>query len=235
MRKLLLLALFIPVPVFSQILLSGYVSNKARYTLVSEWRIDREVGYCIEAYHKDSIFIVVDKVSQPFYGLAHSVKVYCGSFPLLHSHSGRICAPSTNDLNQEGEFGVIQCDVDGFVFFSTARPQYSAQNAFIYGGLAAGFLISNAFLQFDTDNGNYPNKWYVSKQGLHFTIASTLVFAASSAHVNPWIAAGITCGGGYMYEITQGFINKKDAIANCAGAFITSLWINAFKHSKKSF
>lgn len=233
-------------------ILPGDIEYPTRITLVSNWGdVDHEIGYCITNWHYDSttysasVFdtltpakvIMIDSVGPKIIGKKGSVIVSCAKngTPILHTHINRMCAPSNADsimsLTNHHPFDVIQCDADAFVFFHVNVPQYSysSNNAMIYGALSVGVLFANEVWQFDTDVGGYPNKWYIEKQGLHFAIASTLTFAASAAHVNPWIAAGITCGSGAVYEKTQGYVNSKDIIADCSGAFITAAFVKLFE------
>jgi hypothetical protein len=232
--------------------LAGDIDFPARLTLVSGWGdIDHEVGYCITKWHYDdttysaSTFdsssakvITIDSIGPKIKGVNGAIIITCKQkgTPFIHTHNNRMCAPSRADsltaLHNNHIFDVIQCDADAFVFYhvnAVNQSRYSTTNAWIYGWLSAGVLFANEVWQFDTDKGGYPNVWYISKQGLHFTIASTLTFAASAAHVNPWVAASITCASGAVYEKTQGYVNSKDIIADCSGAFITAAFVKIFE------
>ena len=232
--------------------LSGDIAYPTRLTLISGWGdIDHEVGYCVTKWHYDDSsytasmtdsltpirVIKIDSVGPKKIGKNGSIVIVCPikGTPFIHTHINRMCAPSradsSNAIRLNHPFDVIQCDADAFIFYKVYVPQsqYSTRNAFIYAGLSTSVLIANSIWHFDTDVGGYPDKWYISKQGLHFTIASTITFAASAAHVNPWVAAGITCASGAAYEKTQGYVNSKDIIADCSGAFITAAFVKIFE------
>lgn len=227
---LCLFSLLLPFASPAQVIIPGRFSSDITTTLIRNWRVDFETAYCIYKWHYEDNIIVVDSISSPFLGKTDkSVRAYCGSYPTLHTHPSRYCAPSQADIDEIKDFEVIQCDIQGFVFFKRQVLGYSAHNTWVYAGVLSIGLVANGVFRYDVDGGNYPNSWYTEKVAAHFGLSSMLTFAAINTRVNPWIAACMTCGAGVAYEFTQGYINGKDIVANCSGAFLTVLWIKLTK------
>ncbi len=80
-------------------------------------------------------------------------------------------------------------------------------------------LAINALVHFDTDAGGY-DRWtvYPKKQAIHLAAAFVIALGAMALGVPALSAAVITAVAGFFFEITQGFINPIDVLADVLGA-----------------
>jgi hypothetical protein len=97
---------------------------------------------------------------------------------------------------------------------------HATKMAVLYILLSALALAANLFFKLDVDMGGYPDKWYPEKQLKHFVAALAITSAACLIGVTPWVAFLITGVNGILFELTQGYVNEHDIIADVLGAFV---------------
>jgi hypothetical protein len=101
------------------------------------------------------------------------------------------------------------------------RPQPRTLGAnMTYLSLLSAADFSNAWLHIDRDPGGYVDTWNTQDKLAHAAMGAVLSMSAIDAGVHaPW-AVAFTCAGAAGFELSQGYVSRKDIIAGCAGAAV---------------
>jgi hypothetical protein len=102
----------------------------------------------------------------------------------------------------------------------TNLPRMSNQT---FGALLVLGIWGNTVLPITRDPNPRSDEWHTLDKPVHAFSAFALAETGLYAGVHPAFAVVSVCAGGAAFEVTQGYVSRKDIVANCAGA--ASAWI----------
>lgn len=102
----------------------------------------------------------------------------------------------------------------------TNLPKMSNQT---FGALLVLGIWGNTVVPVTRDPNPTSDEWNTLDKPVHAFSAFALVETGLYAGVHPAFAVASVCAGGAAFEVTQGYISRKDIVANCVGA--ASAWV----------
>jgi len=90
-----------------------------------------------------------------------------------------------------------------------------------YGWWLAAGLATNVVARLDRDPGGYRDTWFTVDKWQHLNAGMLLTDGALIMRVPPRRAVLLTCLAATGYELTQGYVSRKDIAVGCGGSLLT--------------
>jgi hypothetical protein len=163
----------------------------------------------------------------------------------IHTHPGHDdCGVSRIDyqslIASGRKYDVIQCGARHFRFVwadearlridgpgAAGKPRWRIPLGWVIGAVGAPLVYNAAcapgMAYCSRDPGGYPDTWHTEDKPIHALSASAITYSCAALSGRSRTCALLTVAAGALYEVTQGYVSKKDIAANTLGAGVALL------------